>query len=358
MKLEAVRGFAALYVVVHHARPLTGSLAVVTSFGQEAVILFFLLSGFVVYYSSFAGRSRFDLSRYLNHRFRRIYPLFLIALAVSYLCSCLVRHALLPVSGWQLAGNLALLQDVASLKPGVWVQPVGGDAPLWSLSYEWWFYVLFIPISLGVAGRVDLQRYLVFIMSLAAALVYQMVPNEPCLILAYLVIWWTGVEFAREYARSGRVTFRGQLSTIALLGAIAATWALPVVVRHGHGHLQPGVYPLLPLRHFGMALTAAGAGVLWSRVRFVGFRFVLGPFALVAPISYGLYIIHYPILTLLEPLTILPALRLALLLAVAVPLAWVMECCLQPRLNVFFDRLLPDPKTPVPARLVEATAEA
>lgn len=55
-KLEAIRGFAAVYVVLHHVLPKTImmygiNLAVFFRFGQEAVILFFLLLGFVIHYA-------------------------------------------------------------------------------------------------------------------------------------------------------------------------------------------------------------------------------------------------------------------------------------------------------------------
>ena len=58
-KLEGVRGFAALYVLIHHlSHPLIGQSglkALPFRFGQEAVIVFFLISGFVIEYS--AGRT-------------------------------------------------------------------------------------------------------------------------------------------------------------------------------------------------------------------------------------------------------------------------------------------------------------
>ena len=55
-KLEALRGAAALYVVFHHTIPYDSRLfnlpvGHLMRFGQEAVILFFLLSGFVINYS-------------------------------------------------------------------------------------------------------------------------------------------------------------------------------------------------------------------------------------------------------------------------------------------------------------------
>ncbi len=51
MKLESIRGFAAAYVVAHHsAIAYGGKPPLLLGFGQEAVILFFLLSGFVIHH--------------------------------------------------------------------------------------------------------------------------------------------------------------------------------------------------------------------------------------------------------------------------------------------------------------------
>ena len=58
-KLEAIRGFASVYVVLHHVFGkgliIAGKdFSFLFRFGQESVILFFLLSGFVIqYYSAF-----------------------------------------------------------------------------------------------------------------------------------------------------------------------------------------------------------------------------------------------------------------------------------------------------------------
>ncbi|MGO8746863.1 MAG: acyltransferase family protein [Thermoguttaceae bacterium] len=85
MKLEAIRGFAATYVILHHAHLTERSeVRALLSFGQEAVILFFLLSGFVIYYASLRGVGLLRFGVYFSHRFRRIWPTFLISLALAY----------------------------------------------------------------------------------------------------------------------------------------------------------------------------------------------------------------------------------------------------------------------------------
>lgn len=81
--LEAVRGAAALYVFLVHFIFMyfidrTSIFSILFSFGQEAVILFFLMSGFVIQYSYIKNKSNFKT--YFKKRFFRIYPLFLISI--------------------------------------------------------------------------------------------------------------------------------------------------------------------------------------------------------------------------------------------------------------------------------------
>ena len=48
------------------------------------------------------------------------------------------------------------------------------------------------------------------------------------------------------------------------------------------------------MRHFGFATVALVAAVGWHRIGWIGFA-VFKPFAVLAPISYGIYISHFKI---------------------------------------------------------------
>src|SRR6516164_10849165 len=109
--LDGLRGLAAFYVMVGHARWLLwegysdgyklhperystmGKIIVhlLSAFrwGHEAVIFFFVLSGFVIHLRYAAGlangsRDRFDFWPYFVRRARRLYPPLLAALAVTF----------------------------------------------------------------------------------------------------------------------------------------------------------------------------------------------------------------------------------------------------------------------------------
>jgi hypothetical protein len=150
-KLEAIRGFCALYVMLFHLLPqkifLLGiNVGFLFRFGSEAVIMFFILSGFVIKYSWEKSEDK-SFKNYFLKRFMRIYiPLFFIFL-LAYVIKSYTEGGFVNPEWSTLFGNIFMLQDIISQKPNV-ISPVYmGNGVLWSLSYEWWFYMLFFVLT-------------------------------------------------------------------------------------------------------------------------------------------------------------------------------------------------------------------
>lgn len=111
LKLEAIRGAAALYVVLHHtirdASVLGYDLSFLFRFGQEAVILFFILSGFVIEYSFKRGSDK-TFTTYFVKRLLRIYiPLVLVYLANYFILY--VQQSGVDVPWGQVVLNILML---------------------------------------------------------------------------------------------------------------------------------------------------------------------------------------------------------------------------------------------------------
>src|SRR6266446_6429808 len=214
-KLEMLRGFAAIYVFVVHVMlervlPKQSGLRFFFRFGQEAVMLFFLLSGFVVYYST-AKHGDTSFSTYFARRARRIYPIFLLALILSCISAGLTLGRFPDFSITQWLGNICMLQELPDLKGGkggAWIAPLYGNFPLWSLSYEWWFYVLFFPIYRFVPPA--RQLHVVALWSVIGFVTFSLHPNQISLFLFYFILWWTGAELARSYLARIPLTFASQ----------------------------------------------------------------------------------------------------------------------------------------------------
>ena len=295
-RLEALRGFAAFYVVLHHSLPhtinfLNFDIGYFFRFGQEAVILFFLISGFVINYSYQINADK-SFKTYFIKRGARIYIPLIFVMMLGYFIDSWRAGSFVDPQIKNLLLNLLMFQDVGSLKPNVIVEPYLGNIPLWSLSYEWWFYILFFPIVKIVrnAARRDLLVYLV---ALFAAIWYVISPDFGSRILMYFLLWWAGVVISDEYLL-GSFRIRTIFPILISISLVSTVLLFEVLVYFRAGKdLHAGVHPVLELRHFIFALLVVFSSFVWRKLSWVGFDVIFGPFLILAPISYTLYISHY-----------------------------------------------------------------
>lgn len=152
--LTPLRGIAALAIVLHHCHrlltPLTSSTTGLIEQAYLAVDFFFMLSGFVLahrYSQSFSeGVDTLTYWSYVKARCRRILPLYYVTLLLT--AGCVYGFLLPNASGlnhyWQsvfsvqgLLTSLFLMQGFPFSDVTVW------NIPSWSLSVEWWVYLLF-----------------------------------------------------------------------------------------------------------------------------------------------------------------------------------------------------------------------
>jgi peptidoglycan/LPS O-acetylase OafA/YrhL len=293
--LDAIRALAALYVVVHHVvatRDLPAALTVPFRFGQEAVILFFLLSGFVIFANE---RGRVSRPRgYFLRRLRRIYPALVAAVIVSTLIELWNGDLGELFSARELIGTLASLQDVDFLKPGVIVDPYLGNDPLWSLSYEVAFYLVF-PSLMRLWNRSSIATvHLVGMVSVLGYASFIAFPNHFSLVATYLVMWWIGALLAHLYM-DGEGARRAFLVGLGWLSATLGVTALALITDGFHGI---GFHPALEVRHFAFAVAVTLLALFGP-----AHRIVLTTTGYLAPattwvvgISYELYVLHFPVL--------------------------------------------------------------
>lgn len=158
--LDLLRFLAALAVFVLHAsfQRFSGGLPLLwrfSVFGNDAVMLFFVLSGFVI--AHVASRHEDRAASYWAARLSRLWSVCVPALVLT---------ALLDTAGMRLAPQLyafewyeygnPVLRMVASLlflnELWFWsIQPFS-NTPYWSVGYEFWYYALF-GVALFTAGR-------------------------------------------------------------------------------------------------------------------------------------------------------------------------------------------------------------
>jgi peptidoglycan/LPS O-acetylase OafA/YrhL len=313
--LDLARAVAAIEVVAFHSYQLMfleqspvndGSLlsdlyAVlqsVSAHGTAAVIVFFVLSGYLVGGPAIIRARAGELSgiEYFSARAARLYVVLIPALVVSLCAYSLARH--LPT--WDLfAGSRHELYDAPRLLAGslgvgtavcnaVYLQTIAcpefaGNLALWSLSNEFWYYVL-IFLLLSIRGRPSLAALTIGVLAL---FVYAerhdpTATHVGAKFIFYFAIWCLG---AAAYAIQAPAT--KWLGALAI--CFAVVWLLDV----------ERVTPRWATTQLAIGLVAAAAIVSLELSRANMPRF-LRPVADCAKYSFSLYATHYPVLVLMN----------------------------------------------------------
>jgi peptidoglycan/LPS O-acetylase OafA/YrhL len=147
--LDLVRFVAATAVLLSHfayTRISGGEYLILRRFGADAVIVFFVLSGYVIAYVS-AERER-TLSEYAINRCARLYSVVFPGLIATVILDQMGR-VLDPAlyDGWWYKDSEALWRFLASLLfvNELWFASIRpfSNGPYWSLGYEFWYYALY-----------------------------------------------------------------------------------------------------------------------------------------------------------------------------------------------------------------------
>ena len=297
--LDSIRIGAALLVVLGHCRFLYFGTPenvarsniwqqlfyLFTGLGHEAVVLFFVLSGFLVGGQILESKARglFDPWTYFINRFVRIYIVFIPALVLAFGLDQIGANFLAGTSahkdlleGWSdfsFPCYLACLQGVAC---AAHVNP-----PFWSLGYEWLIYLL-APAVFGILFSPFSYIVRLCLIALLAGVflsVLAVLPNQSALggIWKWLFIWFLGA--AAYWTVNSRC-----LPTAA--GIVGIFWvALAFLLACSR------IVPLFAsdcIIAVGLALTISSRLILLWRL------FPRGS-ANLAGFSYSLYAIHLPI---------------------------------------------------------------
>ena len=344
-KLEALRGFAALYVVLFHALPqkiyfFGINFGILFRFGPESVILFFILSGFVIKYTYEKSRDK-SFWHYFLRRFIRLYIPLIFIFILGYVLKSIQEGDLANPELLTLAGNFAMLQDVITQKPHVLCGVYLDNGPLWSLSYEWWFYMIFFVL----VTKVNTTRLNVWvsILAVAAAISYLFYPFFVNRLLMYFAIWFIGVKFATTYLNHEKFTIRGILPYAGVLLTITAILGLNLFLNRSaiQTYTFPySAFPIIEFRHFAFALIVFFASIIWQNNKWFGFNYLFGIFKYIAPCSYVIYISHSYLVVQATYLNFINnrALELGLYIIIMILFSYLVEVLIYNRLKTIILR--------------------
>lgn len=258
--------------------------------GHEAVVLFFVLSGYVLALPLWSGRAQ-SYKQYVARRIGRIYLPYLAAATLAAVGCWLFGGARLPLAPWfyntwhtRLTAKVLLSQAVMSPKPVL-------NIAFWSLSYEMAISLLF-PAAGWLMVRSGPYSCWVFLFVVKSAdfvlARYGWKQTYLEAMLYYMMFFALGSCVARERQRLLALLARAKrgwlwLGLAASLAAYYSLWLGEHDVRRGDQLI---------------ALGAAGIIVLVQDSR-IGLFLKTAPAQFLGRISYSLYLIHGTVLYVL-----------------------------------------------------------
>ena len=324
--LDALRGFAAFSVLLNHWRdalfvdyramvhhhPAIVAAYLVASLGRQWVIVFFVMSGYLVGGSVLRAVSagRWSWRGYLLARLTRLYVVLLPALLLGGVLDWAGMHLAgtdalysgrsgmnaltvnvhtsltLPA----LAENSLFLQGIALPGMGKELVPTfGSNGPLWSLCNEFWYYLAFPPLVLLLAKGRSWRVRAVCSLSLLA---WGWFVGANIALLG--IPWLMGVLIGFLPAFPARRPWTRGLAIVSALALLGAGLLLSKWLSSLRGDLTLGLAVAFLM---WVTLSCATAPLPSAYVR-VAHRS--------ARSSYTLYLVHLPMLVFLKALFDLP----------------------------------------------------
>lgn len=298
LALDAVRGLAALVVLLGHAvqhKVYSGPWPFSDVLQHQAVVVFFVLSGLVIANASFQRSG--TLADYAVARFARIMPVALFAVLFSLLAWLVGQNApegiISTPPRFNQPGFAGVVLPLVFLSETEWGVGPLWNAPYWSLVNEVWYYALF--------GAAFYLRGWLRIVVLAL-----MAPLAGVRVLVLLPIWLMGVALARLAPRQALGEGRAALCLLAGIALIPVSHRLIFVLAPVlDGWVQPFTDNLY-LARYALSDTILGLGVALA---FLGLRTLADqraatlekyrrPIRWLAECSFTIYLIHWPLLNL------------------------------------------------------------
>ncbi|PZU48830.1 MAG: acyltransferase [Arsenicicoccus sp.] len=344
--IEGLRAVAVLAVLLYHLRvPGLGG-------GFAGVDVFFVISGFLItgiLLREIERTGRVSLRDFWARRARRLLPAALVVIALTFAAGWVV----LPSSSRPdlladvLGSTLYVVNWVLAARSVDYLAEGAGVSPLqhyWSLAVEEQFYLLWpllVVVGLALAARTGARPRTLLAGMLGAITVLSLLWSVTATAQSPATAYFVTPTRLWELGAGALLAFAGpRLRDLGLVAAqVAATLGLALVLATvllvDAGTPWPGTAALLPVLG-SVLLVAAGTS---GRPTVAGRLLSLPPMVWLGGLSYSIYLVHWPLLVLVEEArgALGPA-GLVLVGALTVLVAWLMRVLVED--PVRFDRRL------------------
>ena len=212
--IQYLRGLAAMLVLASHALlyPLVGHHLAFSRLGWLGVILFFVISGFIMV--AVTGEGRFSALDFLRRRFIRVVPMYwgatLLAAGLALFAPQLFKTTV--YDGAELVMSLLFIPFYNPVSEGIHPLYKLG----WTLNYEVFFYVCFALLAfLGAGARVVWLTVAFTALALAGA-IFQPQPAIPQFYTSFMPLAFCAGAWL------GLATLRGRVGTLPNMVIYAA----------------------------------------------------------------------------------------------------------------------------------------
>ena len=275
-ELDALRGIAAVLVLLFHYSGLPGFDLSFLLTGVTGVDLFFIISGYVIFMTL---NKTTRAKEFIVSRLSRLYPSYLAAMLIVVLMTVYISHEKFP-SAILLAGNVTMMQPF-------FMVPYLDDV-YWTLTVELQFYILML--LLFVFGKLQ-KIELIGIVLVLAILAYHLVslsysttskayiwPHSFLPLISHFQLFVAGI-FFYKIKNSGSSIYRHAAIVICFVSSI-------ILFPHaGKSHYFIGIvnYTAMLLMYF-----AAFYLFIFGSLKFIAIK----PLLFLGSISYCIYLIH------------------------------------------------------------------
>jgi peptidoglycan/LPS O-acetylase OafA/YrhL len=201
--LEILRGMASFIVVFHHLFVLKIFSVNYNPPGHLSVLIFFILSGYVIGISTPPLESQNAIIDYIKKRSLRLFPIYIISILFTFLIT-LGKYDLFTI-----VSNFLLISVPLD-------NVIHENGPLWSLHFELLFYFIFILISFYKLS----PKKILLLLLLTILIFFALGNSVNKLIISYFIgftFWISGVWLANSKNISDKRYYDSELIGIFIL---------------------------------------------------------------------------------------------------------------------------------------------